>query len=459
MKNNINYQLIKYFLIFGIIILIFLWTFQVLFINQYYKFIKTSEIKKVSDKIIKNKNNNNLNSILNNEAFDKSVCIELIDDSYSSIFQSTYVGKNCFTNDAGSIQYKNDFINSNSNDKYYEVNDIKKEASKLVYALKLDTNKYMFISTPLVPVGTTRNILRSQLIIITIIIIILSFVLSYFMAKRFSKPITELSNNAKELSRGNFNNKIDTKSNIDEINELASTLDYTRRELAHTDELRRDLMANVSHDMKTPLTMIKAYAEMINELHRNDVKKRENDSKIIVEEADRLSLLVDDILDLSKMQSNINELNIEEFDLVLLINNILKRYEIFSLEEKYKFIFNTNNKKVLVKADKKKIEQVIYNLINNAINYVGTDKEVVINLTNKDNIKLEIEDHGSGINKEDLPYVWDKYYKNKKKHKRNKIGTGLGLSIVKNILEQHKYEYGVNSTPDICTTFWFIITK
>ena len=146
MKNNINYQLIKYFLIFGIIILIFLWTFQVLFINQYYKFIKTSEIKKVSDKIIKNKNNNNLNSILNNEAFDKSVCIELIDDSYSSIFQSTYVGKNCFTNDAGSIQYKNDFINSNSNDKYYEVNDIKKEASKLVYALKLDTNKYMFIS-------------------------------------------------------------------------------------------------------------------------------------------------------------------------------------------------------------------------------------------------------------------------------------------------------------------------
>ena len=117
------------------------------------------------------------------------------------------------------------------------------------------------------------------------------------------------------------------------------------------------------------------------------------------------------------------------------------------------------DKSIFIEADKKKIEQVIYNLINNAINYTGSDNLVEIKITNKENILVEIIDTGKGIKKEDINHIWDKYYKNNKKHKRNLIGTGLGLSIVKNILEEHNYQYGVLSEKDKGSTFYFIINK
>ena len=243
-----------------------------------------------------------------------------------------------------------------------------------------------------------------------------------------------------------------------ELNELATTLNYAKGELAKTEELRKDLMANVSHDLKTPLTMIKAYAEMSTELHQNNKKKQKEDMDIIISEVDRLTILVNDILELSSMQSNINNLEKTDFDLINLVKEIIHRYKVLQETENYKFIFNHKAKEIIINADKKKIEQVIYNLINNAINYTGEDNKVTINIIEeKDNILVEIKDTGKGIKKEDLPYIWDKYYKNKKKHKRNLIGTGLGLSIVKNALELHSFNYGVTSTPNKGSTFYFRI--
>ena len=217
-------------------------------------------------------------------------------------------------------------------------------------------------------------------------------------------------------------------------------------------------MANVSHDLKTPLTMIKAYAEMIVDLHSKDKKKQKEDVNTIVSETDRLTLLVNDILELSKTQSNIDTLEYSEFDLIELINNILNKYTYLE-KDNYKFIFNHNDDSIIIKADKTKLEQVIYNLINNAINYTGDDNTVTINVTNTNDILVEIIDSGKGIKDEDLPYIWDRYYKNKKKHKRNLVGTGLGLSIVKNILELHKFEYGVKTKLNEGSTFYFKVKK
>lgn len=180
---------------------------------------------------------------------------------------------------------------------------------------------------------------------------------------------------------------------------------------------------------------------------------------IIIEEVDRLTILVNDILTLSSVQSEIQQLHLSNFDLVELIHNILKRYDIFQEKENYQFIFK-NKKQIIIKADQKKIEQVIYNLINNAINYTGDDKKVTIKIMDKnDTIRVEIIDTGSGIDQKDIPYIWDRYYKNKKRHKRNLIGTGLGLSIVKSILELHQYHYGVESIKNKGTTFYFEIKK
>lgn len=450
--NSINKVVLKYFLIFSIGILIFLWVFQGLFLNSYYKYVKTNDIKNVGKKL-ENMNTNQIETNLDDISFNDSVCISIFDENGNTTIKSMFMDRGCFI-DNGENSLINEFINSNKDKSIYELNNPDFNNTTLVYILKLNNNKYALINASLVPINSTASIIKSQLIIVTFIVLILSFIVAYFISRYLSKPIIEINNKSKKLGKGNLKEEININTNILEIKELANTLDNARCELEITDNLRRDLMANVSHDMKTPLTMIKAYAEMMIDLHKDNKIKRKKDGEIIIEETDRLANLVDDISILSKMQSNIDELKLEEFDLIKLINKILDRYKIFEDKENYVFEFIHDKDKLIINADKKKIEQVIYNLINNSINYVGDDKKVIIKLEKN---KISIIDHGSGIKEEDLSYIWDRYYKNKKLHKRGKVGTGLGLSIVKNILEMHKYKYGVNSKLGEGTEFWFII--
>ena len=165
--------------------------------------------------------------------------------------------------------------------------------------------------------------------------------------------------------------------------------------------------------------------------------------------------LVNDIVDLSQLQSRVLEMHMERFNITELVYTILKRYDILKEKENLKFVFDEKND-YYVYADKKKLEQVIYNLLNNAINYTGEDNTVTIRLIPKEDvIRVEISDTGKGIKEEDLPHIWDRYYKNSKKHKRNAVGTGIGLSIVKNILINHHFEYGVISKKGKGTTFYF----
>ena len=445
-SNSINEEILKYFLLFSIFILIILWLIQFIFFNAFYKDQKINDIKIVSSKLKLYKNKNNFSDIVNTLAFDNSVCIEIDNADYDTIYKSTYFGKGCISNIETTRKYKFDFLNSKENEKTYELINH-----------KLDNNNYAFINTSIEPVDGTVKLIRKQLIVISILVLVLSYILAYFISNHISRPINKISKEAKYLATGNFD--IDfSSSNIEEIEELANTLNYAKDELSKTDELRRDLMANVSHDLKTPLTLIKANAEITKDLHINNKDKIKEDMDTIISESDRLTILVNDILTLSKIEKYNDELNIEEFDLIKLIKSILDKYKVLEETEKYKFKFIHKDKKLLVKADKKQLETVIYNFINNAINYTGDDNLVTIKVTNEENILVEIIDTGKGISKEDIKYIWDKYYKNKKKHKRNLIGTGLGLSIVKNILEKHNFKYGVNST-DKGTTFYFEIKK
>ena len=187
-----------------------------------------------------------------------------------------------------------------------------------------------------------------------------------------------------------------------------------RSELSKIESLKNDLMANVGHDLKTPLTMIKAYAEMTRDFKNLPLNKRSENMDIIIEETDRLNNLVEDILDLSKIQSNAYKLKIEKVNLDEIIKNIIKRYYILIDNKGYEFIYN-NNEPIIVKADKKRIEQVIYNLINNAINYTGKDKRVYIDIKKeKKKVIVEIRDTGKGIDENDIKYIWNRYYYNEK---------------------------------------------
>lgn len=459
MKNSLNNEILKYFLLFSFLILGILWLFQFLFFNSFYRKQKINDIMLVANKIKKKQENNDFQDIVNDLAFDKSVCIEITGNNYNSLYRSAFFGKGCFSSNESTRNYKFDFISNGYQEKTYELINQKFNNKTLVYATKLNNGNYAFINTSLDPVDGTVALIRKELILISGIIIILSFVLAYFISNYIAKPIKSINTRAKELAKGNFNVEFTSSNEILEIKELSDTLNYAKDELNKTEELRRDLMANVSHDLKTPLTMIKAYAEIAKDLHKNSIKKREEDMNTIISEVDRLTILVNDILELSKMETLADALDIEEFDLIKLVNDIIKNYQVLQETEKYIFNFEHEDENLFIEADKKKLSQVIYNLINNAINYTGSDNTVTIKITNKENILVEIADTGKGIKKEDIPYIWDKYYKKDKKHQRNVVSTGIGLSIVKEIMNKHKFSYGVRSVPKKGSVFYFKIKK
>lgn len=445
-KNSLKRKIWLYLILFTFIIILLLCFFQIIFLNSFYEYNKTKEIKLVSKNIISNYNKiteTNLDKL----AFDNDVCIEIIEHMITK-YSTMSVG--CINNN----KYKLEFYNSKLKSATYKLVNQKFNNKSLIHATNLDDGTYLFVSSSLQPLDTTVRLLSKQLIIVSILDIIIALIIGYFISKKISKPIENINKKASFLAQGKYDFDFNESCNIYEIEKLAKTLDYAKEELKETDELRRELLANVSHDLKTPLTMIKGYAEMIRDL--NNEGKRIDNLNVIIEEADRLNLLVEDILQLSKLQSNKEVLNKENFDLSELVKTIIKRYDIFKEQENYIFELNIPDK-AMVLADKKKIEQVIYNLINNAINYTGKDNKVIINILKKDGFLVEIKDTGKGINKDELPYIWDKYYHSNKKHKRNKIGTGIGLAIVKNIFEIHGFEYGVKSIKNKGTTFYFII--
>ena len=445
-----------YLAIFSIAILFFLWLFQIIFLDRYYESYKTREIK-LAAFLIKEKyeKNKDLTDTLNNLLFEKGICINILENN-TLISYNNNMNKSCVPlNDLNNYKQA---LNHNNNKDIIFTSEIKKYGVKnKVYAFKTEET-YFFLTTSIEPIDSTVIILKNQFITVSAVILMLSFVIGFFISKKLSKPIVALNESAKKVSNGNYSEVFESNTNISEIQELTNSLNQAKNELAKTDELRRELLANVSHDLKTPLTMIKAYAEMVKDITYKNKVKREENLNIIIEEVDRLNLLVSDILDLSTMQANIYKIKEEKFNIVELTKTIINRYKIFTSTEEYKFLFESNKEEIIIRADKQKIEQVLYNLINNAINYTGNDKKVIIKITeNKKNIRLEITDTGKGIKEEDLKLIWDKYYKSNKKHKRNMIGTGLGLSIVKNIFELHNYNYGVITKKNKGTTFYFEI--
>ena len=223
--------------------------------------MKIKDIKSVAATIKNNQSNSNFERIINNASFDKSVCVQVVDSADNQLYTSSFFGKGCFNGKEDQVNYKIDFIKSGLDSTTYELVNPKFDNETLVYALKLENNKYAFVNTSLEPIDSTVGILTSQLIIVTIIVLLLAFVLAYFISNYISQPIVKINKAAKRLANGEFDTNFESDSEILEINELSNTLNYTREELSKTEELRRDLMANVSHDLKTPLTMIKAYAD------------------------------------------------------------------------------------------------------------------------------------------------------------------------------------------------------
>lgn len=309
----------------------------------------------------------------------------------------------------------------------------------------------LMVNTVLTPVSATVDTLRIQMIWITVVMIILSLLIALAISKKVSRSMIRVNNAAKKLAKGDFNVSFDGKD-YREIAELSETLNQAATDLGKNEKLQKELIANVSHDLRTPLTMIIAYSEVMRDLPGENTPEN---VQVVIDEAKRLTNLVNDMLDISKLQAGALEMKLSEFNLTDRIQKVLERYNKLKEQDGYRIDFEYQEE-VYVCADEFKIFQVIYNLINNAINYTGSDKRVLVRQLVKEQIvRIEVIDSGEGISEENLPYVWDRYYKVDKTHKRAVMGTGLGLSIVKNILELHHAEYGVESILSAGSKFWF----
>ena len=452
--KGIEFKTLIFILFFNIGIVLLLWLCESLVFDLLYK---SYQIEKLNNIVEEFSESNKDTYILAEElAYENEVCISVVDNNGIS-FNFNTLQKGCMLNSNNKyIDSKmNEFILGKDQSGYYKLFNKHSNSNGLMYAYKVN-NKNVFIYSNLENISTFVKMFRGQVIYFVVLFILCSILISFFLANKITKPIREITKKAKKLGEGKYDITF-PKNGVLEIEELSKTLEDVQKELSKNDELKRDLLANVSHDLKTPLTMIKAYAEMIRDISYKNPEKMNEHLNIIMEESDRLTLLVNDILELSKVQSDAYMYNIEEYDLIKEIKRIIKRYTVIKETEQYNFVLNLP-KKAIIKADKNKINQVIYNLLNNAINYTGEDKLVKVNVIKEENSYLvEIIDTGKGIKKEEIPYIWDKYYKNDKNHKRNVVSTGLGLSIVKEILNKHNFEYGVKSKKNCGSTFYFKI--
>lgn len=291
-----------------------------------------------------------------------------------------------------------------------------------------------------------------QLIQIGCIILIITLFLAWFLTRKFLKPIEDITKSAKMIAKGDFAVSL-PKNTYTEINLLSNTLEIAANQFANYEQIRRDLIANLSHDMRTPLTMIKAYAEMIQTISGDNEEKRDNHLEVIISQADKLSEFVNASLDLARLQAKSSQLHLSKFSLGILVNEIILHLKVI-YQNNVQFDINIKDK-YMIKADRGMMEQVIYNLINNAIKYSGKVIHVNVRLDNK-KVLFEVIDHGIGIAKEDLPQIWIKYYK-VNPFAKDCGSTGVGLSIVKEILEQHDFAYGVESEVGKGCRFWFIV--
>lgn len=427
--------------------------------------MKINDVVEEGNFLAENYLNHDLNDSEYDEILDKSsknndMCIEIRDKYNRSIYSKKAFGDCIIHSKDGSLSLMlSKLKKSKSGEILYRANNNHNNVESFIYGKILSNGDevygYLFLNTPIEPVSSTLSIIKRQLMIITFLLIIISIIISINMSKKIASPIVNITKSAKKFANGQYDVKFEGKGYL-ESQELADTLTYASQQISKVDTLQRDLIANISHDLRTPLTMLKAYAEMIRDLSGDNPKKRNEHLEIIINETDRLTMLVNDILDLSKLESGKQSLCCTEFGISEKMHGIIDRFKGVSEKMGYNIHFTPDEERIVC-CDSVKIEQVIYNLINNAINYTGKDKQVYVRQINLDDgVRIEVRDTGDGIEEDKIKLIFDKYYRSEN-HKREVIGTGLGLSIVKAILKMHNYDYGVNSTLGKGSVFWFTI--
>lgn len=462
--KSMRFKLMTGMMALVVIVLLLLWLFQVVFLESFYTSMHITNIKNEAYSIMNLLNDGSLEFENKAEAFafDNNLSLELLDKTGNSFFAAGSMGN------AGQMpMMKNntrvDLIRDSlkGNEASATLNHPRFGNKFMLIALPVKAGDavsgVLLLNVPLAPVKDTASIIKWQLFYITLILLVASLLISYLLARSFTRPLLKIKKATEVMASGDFSIRIRTKKE-DEIGRLAQTINNLGEQLAKIEQLRKDLIANVSHELRTPLSLIRGYAETIRDVSGNNPEKRDRQLGIIIEETERLSSIVDDILNLSQMQSGYIHLNESRFMINETIEAIIRRYDVLSEKTGVK-IASQCNENIAVEADETRIGQVLYNLINNAFNHTLAGGMIQVSAVDLDGkVRIEVSDSGNGIAEEDLPHIWDRFYKADKSGSKP-AGTGLGLAIVKGVMEAHHAAYGVKSQQGVGTTFWFELGK
>ena len=457
-----------YFVLFAGLLMILLWTLQVLFLNNFYGIMKSKQTTTVAhelqDSFQKNEETEFMEDVSDlSRSYDLNIFVVYYSDG-APMLVYTPSGEDVNRQYVESIHSMYaDIVAEDGEDA--QISRVgKTEAHKMfAYGTVLDSGdgdtgfrnaKILYIFSPLRPVTSTVNIMTTILIYVTIISLILAFILSIYLSVRITRPIRKITASADRLAHGEYG-IVFKGGHYTEINNLADTLTSASIELEKSDMLQKDLIANVSHDLRTPLTMIRSYAEMIRDISGDNPEKREQHLQVIIDESKRLNDLVDDLLAVSRLQSGKIAIEKSEFNLSEAVRGIARTYRVLEVEQGFHFHVDCQAE-FFVNGDEEKLKQVISNLVTNAMKFCGEDREINIALVRKGRmVRFSVEDHGPGIAEEDLDHIWERYYRSSSNTVRTSEGTGLGLSIVKEILSLHKADFGVDSQLGRGSVFWF----
>lgn len=454
-----------YLFVFAAVLITLLFVFQMMLLEPMYEHEKIDSVKKTGDAIANAIDEDDLTDVLFATSMHNDTCISVTynDASLTEGNQFCTVFSNMSTETKSELI---GYASVSKNNTYVAVHDrsLGKGSSRdtdssfkdIIYTRIVkadDGDAIIMVYSGISPVSATRSTLSVQLLYITLMIVAAIVILTFLINRNIAKPLTEINQSAKQLPQGRY--EVNPKTNkYREAEELNETLAQAANDIQKADKAKRDLIANVSHDLRTPLTMISGYGEMMRDLPG---EKTDENCQVIIDEAQRLNVLVNDLLDLSRLQENKIRLEKTIFDLSAMLDQQLKKYDVYTYQEGFN-IEHYLLGEVLINADLKRMEQVFNNFMTNAINYSGKNKHIIVRETlspDGSEVKVEIQDFGEGIAKDKINDIWDRYYKIDKEHIRAVQGSGIGLSIVKQVLELHGFKYGVISDEGKGSTFWF----
>ncbi len=477
MKTSIRNKLTALILAVCLSIIAIIWLTTTLFFKPMYHAAIQTELAGILSQTVKTikKSDGQLNQEVIDEIqsyMESGVCIEISDEFGTGLLLMEGIGDACQLHGAKDTAQSGIYLDQRrlNTTQATELRQLVRSSTNYTGTLTDDYNnrqlvrgnywnhKYtIVVSTNLARTESIVSLVSAQLRTTTFIAIVLALIISAVLSNWFIQPISTLSKATKEISKGNYKVAIRIPEGPkDEIGQLASDFNIMAREIESSQEIQKELVASISHDLRTPLTIIKGYAESIRDITGNNPDIREQQLNTIIDETDRLSKMVNSVLEYSNLSQSAMKLNIVQYNMADMCMDVADIYS-HKAESEDKNVVYEGDELLYVMADASLMERVMHNFVSNALIHTPAGTSVTISARALENgkVRISVKDSGDGISEEDQRHLFDKYYRSRKSS--GKQGTGLGLAIVKTILESHGFEYGVISAPGAGSEFWFIM--